>query len=215
MSIGGYSDASQNPFTGDIDEVAIYTNALSAGDILAHYSNGTNAARSQSYSSLVAGNGAVEYFRLNEAGQNLAANSGTLGAAADGVYGAYAGKGRFGPTSPGFEAANAAVFCNRANSYVELGNVADLNFTGQITLEAWVQPTDTPAAAGAYADIIAHGYDTDYNEVALRVDSTAGAPKYSISTYTQWQGQGAAADVPAEDLGTGVLGAPGGHVRRC
>ena len=202
LSIGGYSDASQNPFTGDIDEVALYTNALSSAQVLAHYQNGTNAARGTPYSSLILSDGAVEYLRLNESGQNLATNSGTLGPAANGIYDAYVAKGGTGPRMPGFEADNTASFFNRYNSYVELGNPAALNFSGQITLEAWVQLSATPASG--YGDIIAHGYDEDYNEVALRVESATGGYKYSISTYKQWQGEGASADVPLEDLGTGA-----------
>ena len=60
LSIGGYPDSSQNPFIGPMDEVAIYTNALSAMQVSAHYQNGTNAARGVSYPSLITGDGAVE-----------------------------------------------------------------------------------------------------------------------------------------------------------
>src|SRR5581483_6141377 len=83
LGIGGYSDASQNPFTGDIDEFALYTNVLTAAQVAAHYSNGTNGARGASYDSLVLGDGAVEYLRLGEPARNVAVNSGTLGAAAN------------------------------------------------------------------------------------------------------------------------------------
>lgn len=206
LSIGGYSDASQNPFIGDIDEVALYTNALTSTQVLAHYQNGTNSAPGAAYGSLVLNDGAVEYLRLDDPAENVAVNSGTLGGAADGVYNPNAANGGAGPVAPGdsgFESSNTAAFFNGANSCIELRNPAALNFTGQITLEAWVQPSVTPAAPGAYGNIIAHGYDEDYNEVALRVDSTGGTPQYSISTYRQWEGHGVSAAVPAEDLGTG------------
>ena len=76
-------------FDGDIDEVAIYGSALSAGDVLAHYQNGTSASPSQSYSSLVLA-GARSFitawmsrcFRRRHAGD--AANLGSLGTTADG-----------------------------------------------------------------------------------------------------------------------------------
>jgi hypothetical protein len=150
--------------------------------VLAHYMNGTNASRGQSYSSLVQADGPVTYLRLNEPAVNVAPNSGTLGPAADGVYDAFVEKGRSGPRSAGFEAANTAPLFNGANSFVELRNPPALNFTGPITLEAWLQPAITPAAPGGFGNIVAHGYDEDFNEVALRVDSSSGTPQYSIST---------------------------------
>ncbi|HSU53877.1 MAG TPA: LamG domain-containing protein, partial [Candidatus Dormibacteraeota bacterium] len=201
VSIGGYSDASQNPFVGDIDEVAIYTNILSSAQVLAHYMNGTNGS---SYSSLVQSLNPVEYLRLDEPGRNIAANSGTLGVAADGVYDSFVGIGRLGSPSPGLESSNTAAFFNGANSYIELRNPPQLNFTGPITLEAWVQPSITAAAPGGFGDILAHGYDEDFNEVVLRVDSSSGTPLYSVSTYSLAGGQGASAVIPAADLGTGA-----------
>src|SRR5690242_8424999 len=208
LSIGGYSDASQNPFIGDMDEVAVYTNALSSGEVLAHYQNGTNASRSASYNSLVQSDNPVEYLRFNEPAHNTAVNSGTLGAAADGVYDLNVASGVLGPqptNNAGFESSNTAAFFNGANSYVELRNPSALNFSGQVTLEAWVQPSVTPAAPGGFGDIIAHGFDEDYNEVALRVDDSSGTPQYSISTYSvAGGGEGASAAVPQADLGSGA-----------
>jgi len=208
LSIGCYSDASQNPFTGDIDEVAVYTNALTSAQVLAHYQNGTNSARSIAYGTLVKTDKAVEYLRLDEPGKNVAHNSGTLGTNADGIFNLNTVAGHAGPRSPadnGFEASNTAAFFNGGSSYIELGNPGALNFFGQITLEAWIQPSVTPAASGGFGDIIAHGYDEDYNEVALRVDNTSGSPQYSISTYTQWFGEGASATAPTNsDFGTGA-----------
>jgi hypothetical protein len=204
LSIGGYSDASQNPFTGDIDEVAIYTNALDAANVLAHYQNGTNSSRSVSYSSLVLSDNPIEYLRLNEPAKNVAVNSGSLGGAANGAIGLHVLNGRSGPRSPGqpgFESGNAAAFFNGGDSFVELRNVPDLNFIGAITLEAWVQPSLTPGSQGGYGNIIAHGYDEDFNEVALRVN---GNSEYAISTYRQWEGQGVSASIPAADLATGA-----------
>src|ERR1041385_3822425 len=72
FAVGSYSELSgagpayQNPFIGNVDEVALYSSALSALQILAHYQNGTNAARATAYESLIAADGAVEYLRLDE-----------------------------------------------------------------------------------------------------------------------------------------------------
>src|SRR5262249_35584307 len=52
-------------------------------------------------------------------------------------------------------------------------NPSLLNFTGPITLEAWVQASN----AGEFADIVAKGYDSasPYPEIYMRVDGPYGA----------------------------------------
>lgn len=209
LAIGGYADASQNPFIGDMDEVAVYTNALSAGQVLAHYQNATNAARGVSYDMLVEADGAVEYLRLGEPAKNVAVNQGTLGTNANGIYNVYTTTGHAGPRAPaatGFEADNTAAVFNGANSFIELGNPPELDFAGQISIEAWVQPGITPAAPGGFGDIIAHGYDEELDEVALRADASSGTEKYVMSAYSLTWGVDVAAAmaIPAGDLGTGA-----------
>jgi hypothetical protein len=194
FSIGGYPDGRQNPFVGSMDEVAIYTSALNAAQVLAHYQNGTNAARSTPYPSLVAADGAVEYLRLDEPALNTAVNIGTLSTLADGTY-SHTGNGVPGPESPvypGFEAGNLAVSFNGDNSYVELDNPAGLNFTGPLTLEAWILPDSQQFEAY----ILGHGYnDTGSGEVFLRIEGT----QYQIGSVF---GR-AVFTVPAGDLGGG------------
>jgi hypothetical protein len=202
MSIGGYSDGSQNPFVGDIDEFAYYTNALSSSQILAHYQNGTNASRSVSYKSLVTSDGAVEYLRLDSPAVNVATNSGTLGSLANGVDSNTGNpvSGPAAPVFPGFESPtnNLAEFFDGASDYIELLNPPGLNFTGQITLEAWIQPAATQHTPG---DVIAHGYnDTANAEVVLRLN---GTNSYQVSSYDGTANYGASAPIPPQDLGSG------------
>ena len=200
MSIGGYSDGSQNPFIGDIDEVAIYASALSSGQVRTHYQNGTNAARSVSYPSLVTGDGALEYLRLDGPAVNVAVNSGSLGAAANGVDSNTGTPvpGPAAPLYPGFEATNLAVAFNGSSDYVELLNPPGLNFTGPITLEAWIQPAANP---GSMADVIAHGVNDSGNaEVALRLNGTSS---YQVSSWDGANSYGVTAPIPAQDLGNG------------
>jgi hypothetical protein len=199
MSVGGYSDGSQNPFVGDIDEFAFYTSALTSAQVLAHYQNGTNAARSVSYSSLVKSDGAVEYLRLDEPAVNVATNSGSLAALANGVD-SNTGTPVAGPAAPvfpGFEAANLAESFT-ASDYIELLNPAGLNFTGPIALEAWIQPA---ASQGSLADVIAHGVnDTGNAEVALRLN---GTNSYQVSSWDGANSYGVTAPIPPADLGGG------------
>jgi hypothetical protein len=195
MSIGGYPDGTENPFFGQIDEFAFYGTALTAQQVMNHYQNGTNAARSMPYPTIVTNDGALEYLRLDEPVVNVARNSGSLGYLANGIF-VNTGTPVSGPDAPflpGFEPTNLAVEMNGSNDYVELLNPPGMNTTGPITLEAWVQPA---ATQGSEAYILAHGYnDSGSGEVVLRIENGAYqiASIFGRAVYT----------VPAEDLGSG------------
>jgi hypothetical protein len=60
-------------FSGDLDEVAVYTNALSAAQVLAHYETGTNAAPATPYEQVVLADGPAGYWRLDEPSAPLVA----------------------------------------------------------------------------------------------------------------------------------------------
>lgn len=204
MAIGSYGNPARNPsgyenaFTGSIDEVAIYPSALSAATVLAHYQNGTNAARSTPYETLITTANPAGYWRLNEAPYNTITNSGTLGAEVQGVRANSPTVS--GPTPPaygGFETNNLASRFDGATSFIELFNPTNLNFSGPITLEAWIQPDSTQAG---FANILAHGVNnTDNAETVMRI--TDG------TTYTagSWDGTSHTVGfaVPGGDLGGG------------
>lgn len=196
MSLGGYADGTENPFFGQLDEFAFYGTALTAAQVLAHYQNGTNATRSTPYPTLISNDGALEYLRLDSPVVNVASNSGSLGLLANGIY-VNTGTPVAGPDAPelpGFEGTNLAVFIDGTNDYVELLNPPGLNFTGPITLEAWVQPG---ATQGSEAYILAHGFnDTGSGEVVLRIENN----QYQIASVF---GR-AVYPVPAGDLGSGA-----------
>jgi hypothetical protein len=183
MSIGGYWDGTQNPFVGAIDEFAVYTTALTAAQVLAHYQNGTNGSRVTSYAEVIIADGAAEYLRLDQPANAIATNLGTLGAAANGVY-SHTTNGVTGPrppADPGFELTSLATDFNGTNSYVELVNPDGLNFTKEITLEAWVK-LKTNEVDGPTADVISHGIDdSEANGVSLQlIDLSGGA---GVATY--------------------------------
>ena len=200
MSVGGYWDGSQNPFVGDIDEFAFYATALSSAQVLAHYQNGTNASRSVSYSSLVKSDGALEYLRLDEPAVNVATNSGSLAALANGVD-SNTGTPVSGPAAPifpGFEAANLAESFT-GSDYIELLNPAGLNFTGPIALEAWIQPTASQGSS--FGDVIAHGVNDSGNaEVVLRLN---GTNTYQVSSWDGNNSYGVTAAIPPQDVSSG------------
>jgi hypothetical protein len=216
FGIAGYWDATENPFTGSIDEVALYTNVLTSAQVLAHYQNGTNASRATPYSTLITSHKPALYLRLDEPSRNVAANLGSLGAAANATYasltnalygstttGVYFSApnsvaGPQAPTLAGFEADNLAEYSDGATNYIELLNPPGLNFTGQITLEAWIRPDSFPPAFG---DIIAHGVnDTGDAEVMMRLNSDGS---YSVGSWDGANSYGVSAPAPGGDVGTG------------
>lgn len=196
--VGGYFDGSQNPFTGSIDEVALYTNALSSAQILAHYQNGINASRTTPYPALILSDNPVQYLRLNEPAYNVTTNTGSLGASGI-AYFVNLPTDQTGPQPPsdlGFEPTNNAGSFNAFNTYVEMGNPAGLNFGGQVTVEAWIMPA---LAQNSDAYIVAHGgNDTFSAEDALRIEGN----QYQILSY-DGVGHEAVFTIPDGDLGGG------------
>lgn len=170
LGIGSYNAASglgNNPYEGDIDEVAFYNNyVLTAEQILAHYQAGTNAHSGTNYETLVLmapydGIGTQRlapktYLRFNETADYPAVNSGTAGHAADGTHVLFtaAAEGPRPPAYAGFETANQAVALDGFKQWASLNNPPSLNISGQITLEAWIKPG---AFQGTTARIISHG----------------------------------------------------------
>jgi len=211
LAFGGYNAASKfgNYFEGQIDEIAFYNNyVLTTNQILAHYQAGTNSHPATNYQTLVlnapyegllGGDPApaqllhpVTYLRFNEPAPYPAANSGTLGMAADAAI--------INPASEG------------TPSWINLDNPDGLNFAGQITLEAWVNPA---AAQGDKARIISHGPPllsaftleqvTEISapltggEVFLQIDNSGA--NYSVGSSDGTNTYSATVAIPAADLG--------------
>ncbi|YCM43142.1 LamG domain-containing protein [Verrucomicrobiaceae bacterium 227] len=201
LAIGSFGNPSlndlgyENAFTGSIDEVAIYPSALSAGQVQAHFSNGINSARAVPYETLIITDKPSGYWRLNEAPHDPAVNLGTLGAVADGVNANT--REVAGPGLPGFEAGNRARAFDGITSSIEIGNPSELNFTDQITLEAWVKPA---SGLNSVSYILGHGPNHNTSaETFLRIangsyevgsnDGTphlAGSPATPDLTSGEW-----------------------------
>ena len=149
FSIGMRADAGFR-WAGTADEVAYYNTALDANTIAAHYACATTNATL--YPSMILASAPVVYYRLDEAGNPSAANSGTLLAAANGEFTSGTTPGVPGPrpaSYPGLESGNNAVTVNGAG-----GNVAvpALNFnTTTLTISGWIKPS---ATENGYAGIV-------------------------------------------------------------
>jgi hypothetical protein len=190
-------------FAGSVDEVAFYTNALSADELLAHYQNGINPAPTTAYQDLILAQHPFAYYRLDEPSYlppdpstlPVASNSGSLAALANGT--AYPGLSDGAPAAPysGFDSGNTAYLFDGLAGYVNLGNPDGLNFEGNITMMAWIKPQ----ATDGLRDIVAHGYTSSPDaEVGMRINSG----KYELWSWDNTASTGNALfTMPAGDLG--------------
>jgi hypothetical protein len=172
-------------FAGLIDEVAVYTNILDSGSIANHYTAASSS--DASYVSAVLGNDPVIYVRLDEPAFNsypspssypVAANYGSAGAPANGVYQPGTVPGVPGPGFSGFGGSDA-VAINGYSGGVDVGGgyvPTALNPTGNqpLSLTAWFQgnPADAPAR---FQTIASHGN----NGPRLVVDNVAAGPRWN------------------------------------
>jgi hypothetical protein len=225
FAVGSYNIASglgANAYEGDVAHIAFYNgDVLTPAQIMAHYQAGTNANYGTNYESLVfnaagdtyfASNGypilegitiPKTYLTFNDPAHWSATNSGTAGYIADGnlINTTNILAGPRPPAYAGFESFNTSLPLDGAtNEWASFNNPAALDITGQITLEAWVQPA---ASQGQVARIITHGpttlssylgafggyqygtFDnavTNSTEVFLRIDG--GGTNYSVGDST-------------------------------
>jgi hypothetical protein len=234
LAIGSYNRASGGgeEFEGDIGEVALYSNyVLTPDQVLAHYQAGTNAHPATNYASLVfnaAGDSYIAnglgafipsrttipqtYLRFNELAYYPATNSGSLGYVANGSLVLTTNIG-VGPVTAGFGNPNPATPVDGTTSWVSLNNPSGLNISGQITLEAWINPS---ATQGDIARIVSHGPPTpsfyptqsftesgsllSSNEVSLRIE---GGTTYAVGSSDGVTAHGTSAAIPSGDLGGG------------
>jgi hypothetical protein len=179
FSMGARSDNSFN-FTGELDEVAYYTNALSPSTIFNHYAVGTNTSPSPPYYQVVEQSAPLLFYQLDEAAptgypaegsEPLATNYGVNGATDDGYYlpGSVPG-GAAGPNVAGFAGIgtnNVAVVFNHiyesyGTGYVDVptgGN--DLNITGPLTMAAWIKAAPNDDRFQTFAGHSDSGYRMD------------------------------------------------------
>jgi Concanavalin A-like lectin/glucanases superfamily len=126
------------PWPGNVAEPAIYTSAISATRIAAHYTAATTAPAT--YASAVLADSPVLYQRYQAPPNAIANNSGTLGSAGNGLYLADASVGAPGPippTYPGFSAGNTAASFDAGGG---AARIPGINFnTNTVTISGWVK----------------------------------------------------------------------------
>lgn len=165
-------------FTGGLAEVAVYNELLPQSSISAHYqtAGGTNSTFGTNYSAAVLADKPIIYYRMNDnqtvtnagypsATFPVAANYGTVGVAANGVYQPGTTPGVAGPSYAGFGANSRSVAINGWLGAVDVGSSnipSALNPTGvtPMTVVSWFQtgPADAP---GRFQEILGHS-DSSY-----------------------------------------------------
>jgi len=183
---------------GWVDETAMYSGALSAATIKAHYDAATT--NTAGYGAQILADNPLAYWNMNEpayptppeSSYPIAVNSGSEGAAADGTnwWGVLANQdgaaSQCGTPFGGFGAGNRSCFFNGASGYLAVPTNANLNFAGNITLMAWVKPQ----VKDHIRDIIAQGWvgapayaGASYKETFLRITRGYGNGGYGTTNF--------------------------------
>ena len=127
---------------GQQAEVAMYSSALSAARVAAHYTAGTTAPNT--YNATVQADAPVLWYTFLEPPDAIAANSAATGSSLNGLYAYGTTPGQAGPRSPtyvGFETGNDAVMVPGSAGTVPGASVSvpALNFnTNTVTISGWV-----------------------------------------------------------------------------
>jgi len=181
----GQGHSGNRGWDGWIDEVAIYPSALSANAVSNHYWTASNNVGA--YGATILADGPTGYWSMDEPAVTapdpstfpIVANSGSLGADADGtnVWGALTAQS--GTGYGGLGAGDKAVYMNGESGAITLKDAAGLHFSGNITMMAWVKPT----VQDYYRDIIAHGWGSTYEETFLRISRGVGGSGAGDGNY--------------------------------
>ena len=181
-------------FSGNLAHVALYTNALTAEDVMTHYEIGIYGTTLTPYEREVRAGHPVGYWPLN-----LAAETNKNSVTGNYVATDMSGNENFGDyinilpknnqtgTGPSDYITNSVVF-NGTDTYVDLsvGNsTAMMDVVGDITMEAWVKAT-IPQVSGQYGLILSKGYDLEQmvDDIDLHIISTDD----THSAYYYWGG---------------------------
>lgn len=176
----GASTIPNRTFNGLVDEVAFYTNALSATRIAAHFA--AASTNNSGYGTLILQDNPAIYWRLDEPAYStlsqaqlpVATNIGSLSPMGHGRYQQGCVLGVSGYPNGGFEPSNvSAQFSDRSGGYLDVGG-AYLNLTGPFTLLTWTKPNP---ANGNLHSLVDKGIDSYH----LYLDAT-GHPRFGVGS---------------------------------
>ena len=205
-SIGRWTGgAAQFHWDGRIDEPAIFKSALSGEQLAAHYAaavGGPIVVGSSTYRDTVLADGPVGYWRLDEQPpadgptRNFKAIA-NLGSQTDagsaGLYDFNLTSGStFGVSGPrpaglpGFETANRAARFDGVDDIGFVPNQPGYQITGELTMEAWVNPDDLSGRPTILSKYRAEGFERSY----VMVLETDGRLNLTVSQDGTFGGAG-------------------------
>lgn len=127
-----------NGLDGALDEVALFTGALTAAQIQGHYRAGLST-----YARTVLADGPAGYWRFGETAGTVARDT-----SGNGKHGTYYGNATVNqPGALGTDGDRAAGF-DGSDDYVSPGDVLDFTGTAPFTVEAWVFPAGDHGMTG-------------------------------------------------------------------
>lgn len=160
FSIGGrgYGAYGFFRYNGSISEVAFYTNALSASEILSHYTKANSSTESSTYASTVLAKNPLLFFRLNESeadlsGQPVATNLGSLGTSYNATYNSGVVPGADGPSYTGIASPNYAPLFTEAlpNSFIDAGDDSVYDFVSTpFSFTLWFKTVDNDSRFSSF-----------------------------------------------------------------
>ncbi len=177
--IGGSPDyGNGRMLAGYVSEVSVFTNTLSASQLLALYAVGTNSPHvvpaTGTYATTLTAAHPLAYWPLNETNGSVAYD---LIGGHDGLYVGGVTLGQKGGSFAGFVPQNKSALFDGTSGYVDIPE-GPFNFTNALTAVAWVKVPSTPHFSG----LLGHGN----NSWRLTVDSAgrAGAADGSAADAT-------------------------------
>ena len=179
LNFGGRGDGRSGNygFGGDMDEGAFYGKALSLARVQAHYAAGITSG--SGYAAAVQADTPLAWYRMDEPAYTvpapgtlpLAANSGTLGAAAAGTMYPGLTAAVAGPPCNGMGVNNTAVNFDGGQGYIDCGNSTGLDIATNVTVAVWVK-------IKGWSHMIQTVVSKGYNNYRLSKYFTASAPVY-------------------------------------
>ena len=149
LYIGIDTDASSNPWAGDLDNIKIQSGALTASQLYADIANGAAVFGSESSDPL--SDGLVGYWKMDDAGVDAEGETST-DSSGNGNTGTLYGDNGVGDNGTGLDCTASAKFgsgCNLdgTDDYISVASHSSFQITGDLTMSAWFNATNVSTDA--------------------------------------------------------------------
>ena len=181
----GFGHSGNRGWDGWIDEVAVYQAVLDAATVAAHHD--AASTNTVGYGAQILAGNPVAYWNMD--GPPVTApdpstfpvlnNLGSAGSNANATVQWGALTAQSGSGYGGLGGTNQAVYFDGENGSIAVNDAPALHFSGDITLMAWVKPS----VQDFYRDILAHGWDDNYQETFLRISRGFGGTGAGDGNY--------------------------------